>query len=72
MKGDAIHLRQVLLNLLNNAVKFTEKGSITLDIKGTRISENRSILQFDISDTGIGIEKDKQEIIFEKFVPDWG
>jgi PAS domain S-box-containing protein len=60
--GDGLRIRQILLNLLNNAIKFTETGSVTLKVemepRGVRIS---------IVDTGIGIPPDKQECIFNKF-----
>ncbi len=66
--GDERRLRQVLLNLLGNAIKFTDQGSITLKIsfnKGEHIREPR--LSFKIEDTGIGISSDNLERIFEPF-----
>jgi two-component system sensor histidine kinase RpfC len=67
LKGDAVVLRQVLANLLGNAIKFTEKGSVT--VSATLLEENkeRSIVRFEVSDTGIGIAADKQHKIFESF-----
>lgn len=66
--ADEIRLKQVLVNLLGNAVKFTEKGEIKLSIKPVKeLSDNSMILHFEVCDTGIGIQKDKQEEIFEAF-----
>lgn len=65
--GDSIRLRQVLVNLLGNAVKFTEKGSIEVEIE-RRGDESKSVLlQFSVRDTGIGIPVHQQEEIFEAF-----
>lgn len=64
--SDAFRLRQIISNLLGNAYKFTEKGSITLT--GKVIEKNMfNHLIFQISDTGIGISKEKQELIFKEF-----
>ncbi len=66
---DALRLRQVLFNLVGNAVKFTEKGSVK--IKARTVNENtvRSTIDFliDVEDTGVGISFDQQKIIFEEF-----
>lgn len=69
IRGDSHHLRQVLLNLLANAVKFTEKGSVTLHVstQGDSESNGRTFVRFEIEDTGIGIPKEKQSLIFEAF-----
>ncbi|QGY44979.1 response regulator [Maribellus comscasis] len=64
VKIDIGKLRQVLSNLLNNAFKFTEKGKIELKC----IAHENKMLLFSVSDTGIGIPKDKQERVFERFV----
>ncbi|QTA80175.1 Two component system response regulator/histidine kinase [Desulfonema limicola] len=61
--ADEVRLRQILLNLLNNSVKFTEKGSISLDVNVT----DKEQICFKVSDTGIGIEKDQLENIFSPF-----
>ena len=71
--GDPCRLRQILTNLIGNAIKFTEEGIILLKIgieerkPGTRDTRDELILHFSISDTGIGIPGDKQKLIFEKF-----
>ena len=65
--GDSYHLRQVLLNLLANAVKFTEKGHITLRARVLGANDGVSMIRFEIEDTGIGIAHDKQVMIFEPF-----
>jgi signal transduction histidine kinase/CheY-like chemotaxis protein len=62
--GDPDRLRQVLINLLNNGVKFTEQGSVTLKL--CLVDENRK-LRFEIADTGIGIERSQQENLFVKY-----
>jgi PAS domain S-box-containing protein len=70
IQGDPTRLRQVLINILGNAVKFTEKGEIVLTVEPLpqNISENvKRFLQFSIQDTGIGIPDDKLEAVFEKF-----
>ncbi len=66
-RGDDHHLRQVLLNLLANAVKFTERGEITLRVALVNRSSCNVRLRFEVKDTGIGIPKEKQAIIFEAF-----
>jgi two-component system sensor histidine kinase RpfC len=63
--GDSHHLRQVLLNLLANAVKFTERGQITLRVRFGEVDSH--LLRFEVEDTGIGISPDKQLAIFEPF-----
>lgn len=65
--GDATKLRQILSNLVSNAIKFTEKGYVHLYIHQVRDSTDCSHIQFDVSDSGIGIPKDKHDTIFEKF-----
>lgn len=64
--GDADRLRQVLMNLLNNAIKFTHTGSISLRVAVNRTSHNGNLL-FCVSDTGIGISKQKFKDIFQPF-----
>ncbi len=66
--SDVVRLKQVLVNLLSNAVKFTEEGEIKLSIGPVRkISNDKMILRFEVTDTGMGIQKEKQNEIFEAF-----
>lgn len=65
--ADGVRLRQVLVNLLGNAIKFTEKGEITLHIHVLEEQGNQTKLRFSVTDTGIGIAKDKQQRIFDAF-----
>ena len=65
--GDSTRLTQILTNLLSNAIKFTNEGRVVLDVELIEESENELILQFEIRDTGIGIKKDKIDLIFRSF-----
>ena len=65
--GDPGRLRQVLLNLLNNAIKFTSKGSVSLGITSESSSSSEAVLHFAVADTGMGIPKEKQKVIFDAF-----
>ncbi|WP_157265279.1 PAS domain-containing hybrid sensor histidine kinase/response regulator [Azohydromonas aeria] len=65
--GDPLRLRQVLINLLGNAVKFTPQGSVTLRVGVPRRDATGCLLCFDVIDTGIGIAPEAQERIFEAF-----
>ena len=65
--GDPVRLRQVLVNLLGNAVKFTDAGEVILEIERVKQSVDSVALRFRISDTGIGIPLDKQAAVFEAF-----
>ena len=65
--GDPHHLRQVIINLLGNAIKYTENGYISLQISLTSMGSNECMLKFEVIDTGIGIEKNALESIFENF-----
>ena len=65
--GDPGRLRQVLLNVMGNAVKFTAKGEVISRVVVSAATADRVTLQFSVSDTGIGIPRDKQEDVFEAF-----
>jgi PAS domain S-box-containing protein len=65
--GDPLRLRQVLLNLLGNAVKFTEAGRVALSVHVLAQSCGKSLLRLDVADTGIGISAEQQARIFEAF-----
>jgi two-component system, sensor histidine kinase and response regulator len=65
--GDEGRLRQVLLNVLGNAIKFTAAGEVVLRVTVERLGDGRATLHFAVADTGIGIPPDKQEQIFQAF-----
>ncbi|QSZ41196.1 response regulator [Sulfurimonas aquatica] len=65
--GDPLRLSQILLNLMSNAVKFTEQGSVTLKAKTVEILNEKAHLEFCISDTGIGIKEEALETLFENY-----
>ncbi len=67
LNGDATRLTQVLVNLIGNAVKFTQKGTISVNIHNEGIQQNSISLGITVSDTGIGIDQDKLSGIFERF-----
>ena len=68
LRGDWVHFRQVLMNLLDNALKFTERGEITVLAALESLEESSLTVHWTVRDTGIGIAADKQEMIFEPFV----
>ena len=65
--GDPGRMRQVLINLVGNAIKFTERGSIAIEITAPEIDESSVVLRVSVSDTGIGIGNDEQARLFERF-----
>jgi two-component system sensor histidine kinase/response regulator len=65
--GDPGRLRQVILNLIGNAVKFTDRGEVVLDINTESQNEHEIVLRFAVTDTGIGIPAEKQKAIFNAF-----
>jgi two-component system sensor histidine kinase RpfC len=67
VRGDAHHLRQVLINLAGNAVKFTERGSVTVHVSMQEETESSVRVKFSVRDTGIGIPPEAQQRIFESF-----
>lgn len=65
--GDAMRIRQIATNLVGNAIKFTEKGSVAVRIECTKSGEEEATIVISVEDTGIGIPHDKLDLIFEKF-----
>jgi PAS domain S-box-containing protein len=67
LMGDDSRLRQILLNLLTNAIKFTEKGAIMIHARSETSADGRERIRFSVTDTGIGIAPDLQHRLFKKF-----
>jgi len=67
LAGDPTRLRQILANLVGNAVKFTERGEVVITVSRAEHADNPYHLHFEVADTGIGIPSEKQELIFEAF-----
>lgn len=67
MKGDAFKLTQVLTNLISNAIKFTQKGNVTAFAKLIESKLDKIIIEFGVSDTGIGIAEDKMDKVFNSY-----
>ena len=65
--GDPVRLHQIILNLVSNAVKFTAKGKIIVSVNLVEENDKEILIEFAVSDTGIGIEANKMETIFENF-----
>ncbi len=65
--GDPLRLRQILINLTDNAIKFTSKGDVTLRVAVESVTEEAHCLHFSVTDSGIGIPAEKQALIFEAF-----
>jgi PAS domain S-box-containing protein len=65
--GDSARLRQVVVNVVDNAIKFTEHGEVLLDVTRSQAADGQVELQFDVSDTGIGVPSEKQQVIFGAF-----
>jgi hypothetical protein len=66
--GDKLRLSQVFMNLISNALKFTKDGSVTVSAKLDRVEASKHYIYFEIKDTGVGIAKQDQHKIFDKFV----
>lgn len=67
LSGDAGRLRQVTLNFLSNAVKFTNSGSITLRVLGAESAEGHYLVRIEVADTGIGLSPEKADLVFGRF-----
>ena len=67
VRGDSTRLRQIIVNLVGNAIKFTNEGEVALKVHADSGGEEGSRLHFTVSDTGIGIPPEKQKVIFEPF-----
>ena len=67
LKGDSLRLGQILLNLTNNAVKFTEKGEIVVSVQPVEVEEKQTRLKFSIQDTGLGLTASQQSKLFQSF-----
>ena len=65
--GDRVRLRQILVNLVGNAIKFTPRGEVVMDVRSAAASDGRVTLEFSVTDTGIGIPQDKLVSIFNAF-----
>ena len=66
--GDPLRLRQVLINILSNAVKFTNEGTIKLNVKITDTTEHSLTMNFEVVDTGIGMTQEQVDIVFDPFL----
>ena len=66
--GDPHRVRQILVNLLNNAIKFTAKGGVSVEVVLESEDTSSVVLHFTVGDTGMGVPRDKQKAIFEAFV----
>jgi two-component system sensor histidine kinase/response regulator len=67
VRGDPGRLRQIIVNLLGNAIKFTHEGYVTLDAAGTVDAQGRATLRVEVTDTGIGIPADRHDRLFKSF-----
>jgi signal transduction histidine kinase len=65
--GDPVRLRQIFSSLLDNAVKFTQRGSVSMRVAAKEVSASEALLHCSVADTGIGIARDKQDAIFQAF-----
>jgi signal transduction histidine kinase/DNA-binding response OmpR family regulator len=67
VEGDPVRLRQILINLVGNAIKFTEKGEVAVRTTVKDANDNGVLVHFDVTDTGIGIKAEARELIFQSF-----
>jgi len=65
--GDVGKIRQILINVINNSIKFTEKGTVSLEVSGKNFEDKQYELRFDIRDTGIGMKEEDLSLIFDSF-----
>ena len=65
--GDEVRIKQILSNILSNAVKYTNEGSVSLTITGEKLLDGKELLKFKIEDTGIGMTKENLDSLFDKF-----
>lgn len=68
LQGDPWRLRQILMNLIHNAVKFTESGQVYLNVTRQTINDDEVVLRFAIHDTGIGLDEESQQRLFQPFM----
>lgn len=67
VEGDPVRLRQILINLVGNALKFTERGEILIHVHTTELTPEHAVIRFDVTDTGIGILPEVLPLIFDRF-----
>ena len=67
VRGDSSRLSQIIINLVGNAIKFTDNGEVALNVQAEATEGGNQTLHFTVSDTGIGVPRDKQELIFNAF-----
>lgn len=67
LSGDAVRLTQILINLISNAIKFTDKGFVRVDVQAVKQTNEDVELQFSVKDSGVGIAPDKRKSIFDRF-----
>ena len=67
LEGDEYHIRQIMMNILNNAIKYTERGGITVTISYERLDNHSILLKCAVTDTGIGIKPEDIEYVFQPF-----
>ena len=67
LRGDMGRIRQVIINLVNNAIKYTEKGSVRFSVHVRQKNTDKVMLYYEVADTGIGIRKEDQKILFDAF-----